>query len=224
MPSDSAFRPSGRLPAAAELDAVTVDAFGTLLLLDDPTERLRLALAEHGIVREAEEVAAAFRTEASYYRPRSLLGRDPASLAALREDCVRVFLEAARAKLDPAAFVAAFMAAVVFRLAEGAAAALDALRASGLALACVANWDVSLGDHLAGLGVDDRFDVVLSSAEAGAEKPDPAIFRAALGRLGVEPARALHVGDEEADRLGAAAAGLAFAPPPLATLPERLGL
>jgi putative hydrolase of the HAD superfamily len=34
----------------------------------------------------------------------------------------------------------------------------------------------------------------------------------------------LHVGDEDADRGGAAAAGLAFAPPPVATLPERLGL
>jgi putative hydrolase of the HAD superfamily len=40
----------------------------------------------------------------------------------------------------------------------------------------------------------------------------------------VEPARALHVGDEDADRLGAAAAGLAFAEAPLATLPARLGI
>jgi hypothetical protein len=32
------------------------------------------------------------------------------------------------------------------------------------------------------------------------------------------------VGDEDVDRDGARAAGLAFEPTPLATLPERLGL
>jgi FMN phosphatase YigB (HAD superfamily) len=50
------------------------------------------------------------------------------------------------------------------------------------------------------------------------------VFRLALERLGVSAGRALHVGDGDADRDGAAAAGLAFEPAPLATLPERLGL
>ncbi len=50
------------------------------------------------------------------------------------------------------------------------------------------------------------------------------IFRVALERLGVRPEEAVHVGNEEADRLGALAAGLAFEPVPLATLPDRLGL
>ncbi|MGH3033977.1 MAG: HAD family hydrolase, partial [Gaiellaceae bacterium] len=54
--------------------------------------------------------------------------------------------------------------------------------------------------------------------------PDPAVFRAALQRLGVAPERAVHVGDSDADRAGAEAAGLAFEPAPVATLPERLGL
>jgi putative hydrolase of the HAD superfamily len=65
---------------------------------------------------------------------------------------------------------------------------------------------------------------IVSSAEAGAAKPDPAAFLVALERLGVPPERALHVGDGDTDRDGAAAAGLAFEPAPLATLPERLGL
>ena len=51
-----------------------------------------------------------------------------------------------------------------------------------------------------------------------------AAFERALAELGVPASRALHIGDEDVDRLGAGAAGLAFAPPPLATLPERLGL
>lgn len=212
------------LVSAAQLDAVTVDAFGTLLLLEDPTARLVAALQEHDLDPATAAVTAAFRAEASYYRPHSLLGRDAESLAALRRDCVSVFLKALGADLDADAFVPAFMAAIVFRLTDGAVASIHALRAAGLSLACVANWDVGLREQLERLDVADCFQVVLSSAEAGAEKPDPRIFELALAGLGVEPARALHVGDEDADRLGAAAAGLAFAPVPLATLPERLGL
>lgn len=212
------------MPSADAFDAVTVDAFGTLLLLEDPSEPLREALARHGVDRGHNEVKAAFRAEAAYYRPRSLEGRDEQSLAELRSRCVRVFLDHLAADLDADAFVPAFVESIVFRVADGGVEALELLRAAGLSLACVANWDVSLHDHLGSLGLAARFAAVLPSAEAGAEKPDPAIFHAALGRLGVAPSRALHIGDEAVDRDGAAAAGLHFELAPLATLPERLGL
>ena len=209
---------------AGRLDAVTVDAFGTMLLLEDPTEALRSALGERGIERSSERVEKAFRAEAAHYRPRSLRGRDVESLTCLRRECVAVFLDVLDVDLEPAAFVAPFLAAIAFRPADGAEAALDRLRAAGLALACVANWDAGLHEHLERLGLDMRFEVVLSSAEAGAAKPDPAIFEIALARLGVTAGRVLHVGDEDDDRLGAAAAGITFEPVPLATLPERLDL
>ncbi|MCL4289056.1 MAG: HAD-IA family hydrolase [Thermoleophilia bacterium] len=212
------------MPSAEALDAVTVDAFGTLLVLEDPAARLRLELAARGVERDAGTVRRAFRAEAAYYRPRSLRGHDATGLALLRQECVRVFLAAADADLDAAGFVPAFLDSIVFSLAEGAREALTALRSAGLSLACVANWDVSLHDHLARLDISDRFDTVVASADVGAEKPDPRIFAHALGRLGVLAERALHIGDENVDRAGAAAAGLAFEPVPLATLPERLGL
>ena len=209
---------------AAQLDAVTVDAYGTLVVLEDPSDRLLAALRARGVDLPRTEVSAAFRAEAAFYRPRSMLGRDAESLAALRRDCVGVFLGTLAIDLDPAEFVHDFMTAIVFRVAEGAVAALEALRSAGLALACVANWDTSLGEQLERVGVAHLFEVVVPSAGAGVEKPDPGIFERALGELGVAATRALHVGDEEVDRIGAAAAGLAFASPPLATLPERLGL
>ena len=50
---------------------------------------------------------------------------------------------------------------------------------------------------------------MLDSALVGVEKPDPAIFRAALDALGVAPAEALYVGDlYEVDVVGARAAGM----------------
>jgi putative hydrolase of the HAD superfamily len=81
-----------------------------------------------------------------------------------------------------------------------------------------------LPEQLARLDLSHFFAIVVTAAEAGARKPDPAIFQFALRTVGVDAARALHVGNEDADRIGAHAAGLAFEPAPLVTLPARLGL
>jgi putative hydrolase of the HAD superfamily len=214
--------PSGT--TASTFDAVTVDAMGTMVDLDDPAPRLRAALAERGVERDLEQVAEAFRAEIAYYLPRTLEGWDDETLADLGRRCTAVFLEHARAELDPGEFAPAFVASIVFRPLPGAATALARLRAAGLALACVSNWDVSLAGHLERAGLAGHLTEIVSSAEAGAAKPNPAPFLVALERLGVPPERALHIGDGDTDRDGAAAAGLAFEPAPLATLPERLGL
>ena len=210
--------------SANDLDAVTVDAMGTLVELHEPVERLTRALLDRGVERSREHVAEAFRTEVDYYLVHKLSATDSASLAALRLECARVFLEAAGADLDPAEFSSAFVEAMVFRPLDGAVPALERLRGAGLSLACVSDWDIGLQEQLAKVGLDHLFDVVLTSAEAGAPKPEPALFLEALSRLRVKPGRAVHVGDGDADRDGAGAAGLAFEPVPLATVPERLGL
>ncbi len=203
---------------------MTLDAFGTLVELADPTERLAAALAKRGVRRSASDVCGAFAAEVAYYVPRSHEGRDEATLAALRRDCMAVFLSALAAEVDPGEFVPDFVAALEFRPLTGVPEALDRLRAAELALACVANWDVTLPQHLENAGLGRRLDAIVSAAEAGAPKPDPRIFEVALGRIGVGPAHAVHVGDDAVDREGARAAGLAFEPVPLATLPARLGL
>jgi len=203
---------------------VTVDAMGTLVELHEPVERLARALLDRGVERSREQVAEAFGKEVRYYLEHKLEARDPESLAALRRECAGVFLEAVDADLDPEKFSAAFVEAMVFRPFDGAVPALERLRAAGLGLACVSDWDIGLQEQLAKVGLDHLFDVVLTSAEAGAPKPEPALFLEALSRLRVEPGRAVHVGDGHTDRNGAHEAGLAFEPVPLATVPERLGL
>jgi len=212
------------MPSASDLDAVTVDAMGTLVELHEPVERLARALQDRGIERSREHVAEAFRKEVDYYLLHKLSATDSASLAALRRECARVFLEAAGADLDPADFSPAFVEAMVFRPLDGAVPALERLRAAGLSLACVSDWDIGLREQLAKVELDRLFDVVLTSAEAGAPKPEPALFLEALSRLRVEPRRAVHVGDGETDHDGAGAASVAFEPVPLATVPERLGV
>ena len=83
------------------------------------------------------------------------------------------------------------------------------LSAAGLRLGVVSNSDGRVEEALAAAGIRDRFDVILDSALVGVEKPDPAIFRAALAALGVAPEEALYVGDlYDVDVVGARAAGI----------------
>jgi putative hydrolase of the HAD superfamily len=87
--------------------------------------------------------------------------------------------------------------------------ALRELRAAGLRLVAASNWDVSLHEQLERTGLRPLLDGAVSSAEAGAAKPDPAILVRALELAGAEPAEAWHVGDDlEADVGAARAAGL----------------
>lgn len=87
--------------------------------------------------------------------------------------------------------------------------ALARLRRAGLKLGVVSNSDGRVEEALRAAGLRPYFDVVVDSSVAGVEKPDPAIFRAALEALGVAPNEALYVGDlYEVDVLGARAAGI----------------
>jgi FMN phosphatase YigB (HAD superfamily) len=212
------------MPSASGLDAVTVDAMGTLVELDDPVERLADALRARGEPRPAEQVAEAFRREVFFYLEHKLDARDAESLAELRCECARVFLAGADVDLDPKDFSADFVAAMVFTPVNGGVAAVERLRSAGLALACVSDWDIGLGEQLGKMGIAHLFDSILTSAEAGAPKPDPALFEQVLTRLRVAPGRALHVGDNSSDQVGASAAGMSFELVPLATVPKRLGL
>jgi putative hydrolase of the HAD superfamily len=59
--------------------------------------------------------------------------------------------------------------------------------------------------------IENYFDCIIISEEAGVEKPDPEIFHIALRRLGVKKEEALFVGDSlEHDGLGAANAEIDF--------------
>ena len=94
---------------------------------------------------------------------------------------------------------------------EGAREAIDGVLALGLRTAVVSNSDGRAERHLESSGVRRGIGFVIDSHVVGIEKPDPRIFALALERLGVEPARALFVGDiRSVDERGARAAGLRF--------------
>ena len=87
--------------------------------------------------------------------------------------------------------------------------ALARLERLGLHRVVISNSNGTARAKLERLGLASAFDFVIDSHDVGVEKPDPAIFRIALGRLGVEPRAVLHVGDFfHIDVAGARAAGL----------------
>jgi putative hydrolase of the HAD superfamily len=188
------------MPASTR--AVLLDALGTLVELEPPAERLRAAL---GGELPATAVERAMRTEMDYYRRHSHEARDAASLAELRRRCAELLA----AELDRVVSVEAMMSAIRFRAFPDAQPALAELRDRGLALVCVSNWDCSLPEVLARVGLAASLDGVVASATAGHRKPDPAIFAAGLELAGCRAEEALAVGDTAAeDVAGAHAAGI----------------
>jgi FMN phosphatase YigB (HAD superfamily) len=196
---------------AADVDAVTLDAHGTLVKLVDPVPALVGVLAERGVERSRETVLAGFRTEAAHYAPRASEGYDEASLERLRRECASVFLDAVGADLDAGQFAPAYVGALRFEVLPGVVESLERLRSLGLEVAVVGNWDVSLHERLEELELARYFRVIVH----GADKPSPDGLLRALAELSVDPARALHIGDDEADERAALAAGMHFAAPPV---------
>jgi len=87
---------------------------------------------------------------------------------------------------------------------EEAHEVLDRLRA-GYRVGAITNGNADV--HR--IGVGHLFDFVVTAAGAGAAKPHPDIFHAALDEAGVAAREAVHVGDDpERDVLGAAEVGM----------------
>ncbi len=102
-----------------------------------------------------------------------------------------------------------FGSADAWQVFEDTLPALETLRRHGVRLAVVSNWDSRLPDVLKALSLDSWFETIVVSHLEGVEKPDAAIFRAALEQMGAAAADTLHVGDSpELDGAGAAAAGV----------------
>ena len=182
--------------------AVFLDALGTLVELEPPWLSLRDRVPAEVSDERLEE---ALRAEMAYYRDHAHEGRDEASLADLRERCAAIVSE----RLDMEVTAAELVEAIRFDAYPDALPALRELRERGLSLVAVSNWDCSLPAVLERCGLGVMLDGAVSSAAAGARKPDPAIFEPALELAGCAPEEALHVGDTpEEDIEGAWAAGI----------------
>ncbi|QPZ39306.1 HAD family hydrolase [Paramicrobacterium chengjingii] len=97
-----------------------------------------------------------------------------------------------------------------WRLFDDALPCLDAVTSAGAKRGVITNGDPDFQRvKFERTGLTDRFEHVIASGAVGVSKPDPAIFRLACERFGVQPSEALYVGDRlMTDAVGAARAGL----------------
>ena len=195
--------------------AFLLDALGTLVHLEPPSEGLRAELSSRfGVAVSPEQAERAMAAEIAYYRAHLDEGSDPVRLSALRSRCAHALRAAlpASERLDRVtapALTEALLASLRFTAYPDVRPALERARELGARLVVVSNWDVSLHNVMAQLELTPLLDGILTSAEAGARKPAPAIFEQALAIAGVDAAQAVHVGDSlDEDMAGARNAGI----------------
>jgi FMN phosphatase YigB (HAD superfamily) len=190
----------------AELpEIISLDALGTLIEVVDPVGGLVAALAQRGVTISSEEAAQGLGAEMSYYRSNSAFAGTAEALEQLRDRSTEVLTEA----LPQSASVIGFAAmreslgeAVRFAPFPEVDAVLGALRAAGARLVIVSNWDISLYEVLDQLGLRERVDGVVISAEERLAKPDPELIYRAVSRVGGSSDSSVwHVGDDPASDL-----------------------
>ena len=181
--------------------ALLIDALGTTVRLAPPWERLDRSLTA-GL--EPDAVREAFEREMAHYAAHAQEARDADSLAALREDCASILSDGLGRRVG----VEAMMAAISFEAYADAPGTLAELRARGLPIVCVSNWDFELELVLERIGLRRYLRGAVTSALAGARKPNPRSSSARSSWPGAPPPRRFHVGDSDEDVEGAPAAGI----------------
>jgi putative hydrolase of the HAD superfamily len=202
----------------ARSELIFLDAVGTLFRVRGSVGAIYGSIAErYGVIADSSRIELEFRRA---FRSRSLAPLPSAApgdtAAAEKRWWSDVVADVLGARMSGTVLRNYFEEVFEFYRGEGAwelypdtTSALESLRERGYRLGVLSNFDSRLHPLLRGLGIDDFFESVTTSWEAGAAKPDPRIFRAALERMNVGPARALHVGDSRTeDYEGARSAGL----------------
>ncbi|HLO97819.1 MAG TPA: HAD-IA family hydrolase [Fimbriimonas sp.] len=96
-----------------------------------------------------------------------------------------------------------------FKLFDDVVPCLTGLKATGIPMAVISNWDLSLHKCMEAHGILVYFDAVWASLVFGAEKPDARFFAHAYNTFHVRPEECIHVGDLVVDDYdGARAAGM----------------
>ena len=200
--------------------AALFDAVGTLIHLREPVGETYARVARQaGVDVPASALQAAFAPALRAMPPMAFPGLGPMEVQQEERAWWRSVVDAVFRAARAAPFsdfercfdrlFDHFASAGAWRSADGAAAALGALRARGLRTGLVSNFDHRLRPLLSELGLAPLLEVVVLPADAGAAKPDPGIFAVALARLGVRADQAVYVGDDaEHDLDGAQRAGL----------------
>ena len=195
------------------------DSYGTLMELDDFYGRLQNGFGKLGLTLPLDVVKRAAHAEMRHYMKGARLAKCLDSWNNLRRDCAVILENAIREqgyKIDlPAEKVLDVLSdAVVYKPFPDIKSSLENLRAKGVRLGVLSNWDFKLQAALEDAGIAHLFDFVLSSAQVGLEKPAREFFERGLAlarrfKPDLKARDCFYIGDHyEKDVLGARGAGL----------------
>ena len=199
------------------LRAVSFDAAGTLFHPARPVGELyAMVAARHGMHVDPAALQARFRTAFASAPPLAFPGTAPAELGAHEKGWWRALVARVFAGSRFPDFevyfedlFAFFATAAAWRLDPDALGLLRELRTRNLAILLISNFDARVRMVMDALALTPFIDHVTLSSEAGAAKPDPAIFHAALAAAHLATSEVVHVGDTVREDLeGARAAGM----------------
>lgn len=180
------------------VDAVLFDWRGTLVVTLSLSEWVARALQQTGRDSSPNEVA---NVEAALVRatdhPDVQQNRDRVDESALihRETYTRLFQVAGVDDELAEALYSVESNPAHNPFADEVADTLRALKVAGVQVAIISDIHFDLRPVFADAGLATLVGCFVLSFEYGVQKPNPRIFRVALDELGVEPAKALMVGD-----------------------------
>jgi len=200
------------------IKAVFFDLYHTLVRYDPPREELQArALKEFGIEVSPEvfQRPLAIADEFIYQElaRSSLTKRPKEEQMTVWVQYERILLKEAGIKADDKLILKLLgnMRKMDYNLVlyDDVMPTLTDLKSRKLILGLISNVDSDITPLLNKLGVKPLLQVVVTSQDAGANKPQPEIFRKALRQAGMQASEAIYVGDQyQVDVVGAGKAGM----------------
>lgn len=187
---------------ALKTQVIFFDAFGTLFAFGskaDPPKDFRRLLASNGVDVPMDAARTAIAKEMEYFREHQRTVRTRKELEEFRLDCGRLTIDALGGPqvcpLPPERVVQILIETFPNVAFPEVTPAIRLARGAGARVGVLSNFSYLLPLILEDLGILHLFDMVVFSAEVGAEKPDPVIFLEASRVAGVEPRNAALIGD-----------------------------
>lgn len=208
------------------VELVTFDLYDTLVEAVPPRwDRFHAALVASGFDVTREDVIRADREAENFYTIEN--GRQPIrdrnedEVEAFRLGQARAYLTALDLPSDDETVRTVRQRFVdetqnhggwQYRAFKEVSDVMDYLQHHRIKRAVISNADADVTKFCLQMGFASQMDIIITSALVGWEKPDSRTFHAALEPLGVDPDRAIHIGDQPlSDIVGARKIGMAAA-------------
>jgi len=202
------------------IKAVFFDWFNTLARYEPPRQELHSqVLHEFGIEVSPEKVMPGVLAADKYFFDENILSpvekRDPEEKAKVYIHYNNIILSEVGVKADRELLLKIMkrgqqlFKGITFVLFDDVLSTLKILKQQNFILGLLTNLTEDMNPICRNLGLEPYLDFVVTSEEAGADKPKPPIFLAALDKARVNASEAVHVGDQyNIDVVGARGVGI----------------